>query len=62
MRRKPNEAHARDCAIRAAIGRMLAAQYGLAEPLPERLEKLLKRFEIDDISAVEIQRTHVVFG
>jgi hypothetical protein len=57
MRRKPNEVHARDCVIRAAIGRMLAAQYDLAEPPSERLENLLKRFETDEISAVEIQRT-----
>jgi hypothetical protein len=62
MRRKPGvsakEAHARDCVIRTAIGRMLAAQYDLAEPLSERLENLLKRFEkTDQMSAFEIQRT-----
>ena len=60
MRRKSalsaNEAHARDRVIRTAIGRMLAAQYDLAEPLCERLENLLKRFEgSDEIRAVEIQ-------
>jgi len=61
MRRKlgvlPQEAHARDCAIRAAIGRMLAAQYDLAEPLTDRLANLLNRLEIThEISAVGIQR------
>jgi len=42
------EAHARDCIIRAAIGRMLSAQFDLAEPLPDRLESLLKRIENAD--------------
>jgi hypothetical protein len=52
MRRKSslsaNEAHARDCVIRTAIGKMLAAQYDLAEPLSERLANLLRRFEATD--------------
>jgi hypothetical protein len=54
MRRKQRGAHARDCLIRTAIGRMLAAQYDLSEPLSERLETLLRRFEnTDDIGAAE---------
>jgi hypothetical protein len=49
------EGSARNCVLRAAIGRMLAAQYDLAQPLPERLENLLARIEnADEISAVEI--------
>ena len=56
MRRKPGlspkEAHARDGVVRTAIGRMLAAQYDLAEPLSERLENLLKRFENTDEGSV----------
>jgi hypothetical protein len=67
MRRKPgvsaNEAHARDCVIRTAIGRVLAAQYDLEEPLSERLENLLKRCEgADEIGVVEIQRTQAPLG
>jgi hypothetical protein len=60
MRRKSGSSanEARDCVIRTAIGRMLAAQYDLAEPLSERIENLLKRFEdADEIGTVEIQRT-----
>ena len=62
MRRKPGlspkEAHARDGVVRTAIGRMLAAQYDLAEPLSERLENLLKRFEnTDEGSVVDTRRT-----
>jgi hypothetical protein len=50
--------YARDCIIQAAIGRMLSAQYDLAEPLPNRLEILLKRIEdTDEIGAGEIPRT-----
>jgi hypothetical protein len=52
------EARARDCIIRAAIGRMLSAQYDLAEPVPDRLESLLKRIEnADQISSGDIART-----
>ena len=40
-----NEANARDRAIGTAIGRMLAAQYDLAEPLSDRLANLLIRFK-----------------
>jgi hypothetical protein len=59
----PSETRARDGAIRTAIGRMLAAQYDLAEPLSERLESLLRRFEnIDEIRAVDIQRPHIRVG
>jgi hypothetical protein len=39
------EFHARDGAIRNAIGRMLRAQYDVAEPLPEQLANLVKRLD-----------------
>jgi hypothetical protein len=60
MRRKssvsPKEAHARDRVIRTAIGRMLSMQYGLAQPLPERLKHLLKRLDSpDESAAVELR-------
>jgi hypothetical protein len=52
MRRKSalsaNGANARDRVIRAAIGKMLAQQYDLAEPLSDRLANLLRRFEAGD--------------
>jgi hypothetical protein len=52
MHRKPglsrSEIHARDL-IQTAIGRILAAQYDLAEPLPERLVTLLRCFEETDV-------------
>ena len=55
------EAHARDRIIRAAIGRMLSAQYDLAEPLPDRLESLLKRIEkADQISSGDIECTKIL--
>jgi hypothetical protein len=58
MRRKPglsrNKIQARDSLIGKAIGRMLASQYDLAEPLSERLATLLRRFEeTDAIGAVK---------
>jgi hypothetical protein len=61
MARRPGASQkavrARDCMIQAAIGRMLSAQYDLAEPLPDRLEILLKRIEnTDEIGAGEIPR------
>ena len=50
------EVDARDHVIRTAIGRMLSAQYDLTEPLPDRLEFLLKRFERAEVArAVEIR-------
>lgn len=56
----PREVHARDCIIQAAIGRMLSAQYDLAEPLTDRLENLLQRIEnSDEISSGEISRTKI---
>jgi hypothetical protein len=59
MRRKSvpsrSEIQARDRLIRAALGRMLVAQYDLAEPLSERLAALLRRFEESgDIGADKI--------
>jgi hypothetical protein len=56
MRRKPglsrSEIRARDRLIRTALGRVLAAQYDLAEPPSERLAALLERFEeTSDIGA-----------
>jgi hypothetical protein len=52
MGRKPSifasEVQARDGAIRGALGRLLRAQYDLAEPLPERLAALVKRFQSTD--------------
>jgi hypothetical protein len=54
---KEANARARDCAIRAAIGKTLSAQYNLAEPLPDRLEQLLKRLDGGPkFNAIEIQR------
>jgi hypothetical protein len=48
---------ARDHVIRTAIGRMLSAQYDLTEPLPDRLELLLQRFErSEEAGSVEIRR------
>jgi hypothetical protein len=51
MRRKPSAslkaAYARDGVIRTAIGRMLAAQYDLAAPLPARFEHLMRQLEDD---------------
>jgi hypothetical protein len=51
MRRKPglwqNHIYARD-PIHTAIGRVLAAQYDLAEPLPAPLAALLSRLEQTD--------------
>jgi len=59
MRRKPSAslkgAYARDSAIRTAIGRMLAAQYDLAAPLPAGLAHLLRRLE-DESAAVRPRR------
>jgi hypothetical protein len=40
-----NQIQARDGSIRTAIGRMLAAQYDLAEPLSAPLVALLRRLE-----------------
>ena len=54
----PTEAHARDRAVRAAIGRMLCAQYELAEPLPERLRELLKQLEDADERAAVATSAH----
>jgi hypothetical protein len=48
----PTEAHARDRAVRAAIGQMLCAQYELAEPLPVRLQELLRQLENAEERAV----------
>jgi hypothetical protein len=60
MRRKPSAslkgACARDNVIRTAIGRMLAAQYDLAAPLPAGLEHLVRRLE-DESAAVESRRS-----
>jgi hypothetical protein len=61
MARRPGASHkavrARDCIIQAAIGRMLSAQYDLAEPLTDRLENLLRRIESpDEISSGEAPR------
>jgi hypothetical protein len=39
------EIHARDGAIRNAIGRMLRAQYDVAEPVPKQLANLVKRLD-----------------
>jgi|HubBroStandDraft_6_1064221.scaffolds.fasta_scaffold503340_2 hypothetical protein len=48
------EIRERDCAIRTAIGRSLSVQYGVAEPLPDRLALLLKRLQnLDEIDAGE---------
>jgi hypothetical protein len=51
MRRKPglwrSQIHVRD-SIQTAIGRTLAAQYDLAEPLPPSLAVLLSRLEQTD--------------
>jgi hypothetical protein len=59
-RRKPRALasieSARDSAIRAAIGRMLRAQYDLAAPLPERLENLLRRLGNADGGVASIPR------
>jgi hypothetical protein len=53
---KEANARARDCAIRAAIGKALSAQYNLAEPLSDRLEQLLKRLDhAHEFNAIEIQ-------
>jgi hypothetical protein len=41
----PKEVRARSCVVRTAIGQMLSAQYDLAEPLPDRLQNLVKRLE-----------------
>jgi hypothetical protein len=40
-----NQIQARDGSIRTAIGRMLAAQHDLAEPLSAPLAALLRRLE-----------------
>ena len=45
------EFQAHDCAIRNAIGRMLRAQYDVAEPLPKRLANLVKRLDGTDARA-----------
>ena len=59
MRRKPSASlkgtDACDGVIRAAIGRMLAAQYDLAAPLPARLEHLMRRLE-DESGAAQPRR------
>jgi hypothetical protein len=59
MRRKPSAslkgASARDSVMRTEIGRMLAAQYDLAAPLPARLEHLMRRLE-DESATVEPRR------
>jgi hypothetical protein len=59
MRRKPSAslkgACARDNVILTAIGRMLAAQYDLAAPLPARLAHLLRRLE-DESAAAQPRR------
>jgi hypothetical protein len=39
------ELHARDSAIRTVIGRMIRAQYDVAEPLPKQLVNLVKRLD-----------------
>lgn len=53
MRRKSvlvrNEIEARDCLIRTAVGRMLVAQYDLAEPFSERLAALLRSLDETDV-------------
>jgi hypothetical protein len=55
------EFHTRDCAIQTAIGRMLAAQHDLAEPLSDRLKHLLKRLENSDKrSAAGIQLAQIL--
>jgi hypothetical protein len=42
------EIHARDGAIRNAIGRMLRAQYDVAAPVPKQLANLVKRLDAAD--------------
>ena len=65
MRRKPGltrnealsrkQAEVRDCGIRTAIGRMLGAQFDLAQPLSDRLEDLLRRLDGgDEMNALEV--------
>jgi hypothetical protein len=60
MRRQPSaslkRASARDNVVQTAIGRMLAAQYDLAAPLPARLEHLMRRLE-DESAAVRPRRS-----
>jgi hypothetical protein len=57
----PKEVYARNCIIRTAIGRMLSAQYDLAEPLTDRLENLLRRIEnADEIGSGDIQRARAL--
>jgi hypothetical protein len=54
----PQPDDGRGQAIRAAIGRMLQAQYGLAAPLPARLENLVNRLaDADQSAAVMARRT-----
>jgi hypothetical protein len=64
MRRKSGssqrEIQARDCVIMTAIGRMLSAQYDLAEPLSDRLGHLLKRIENrEEVAAVETRGAQI---
>jgi hypothetical protein len=47
------EVRARDCAVRTAIGRILSAQYDLAEPLPDRLQTLLRRLEDGALNRIQ---------
>jgi hypothetical protein len=49
------ELHARDGAIRNAIGRMLRAQYDVAEPVPKQLTNLVKR--LDGADARPLRKT-----
>ncbi len=49
------EFHARDGAIRDAIGRALRAQYDVAEPLSEQLANLVKR--LDGADAWPLRKT-----
>ena len=62
MRRKPylspKEANARGDVVRTAIGRMIAAQWDLAEPLSDRLDQLLKRLEAIEVNAVGCEGAH----
>jgi hypothetical protein len=54
------EVRASDRAVMNAIGRILAAQFDLAEPLSDRLGYLLKRIKNRDAAAaVETQRARM---
>jgi hypothetical protein len=58
VRRKPQlslkEARARNRVVRTAIGRILAAQYDLAEPLTERLENLLTKIRTKPVQSTTV--------